>query len=409
MKQRSRHTLFIILLAIFLDLVSNGILILVIPPLLADPLSPTYLLPSYIPFEYSYVLLGFLIAAFPLMQFFSTPIVGEYSDIYGRKKILALTLSITGFSFGLLALGVIWKNIFLLFAARIIGGIGGGNISVAQAAIADITPPRQRTARFGLVGAAYGIGFIIGPVIGSILSNSDIVSWFNPSTPFWATAVLSVFAALLIQLYMSETHTPTNEGAISWFASIKHIIHAYGMKHLRGIFVTTFFFHAGLTLFATFFTVFLLDSFHLNQTAIGYYIAYVGIWMILTQGFLLRFLAKRFDEVSLLHVFLIAGAFSIFGYYFPDKLTGLLLVGACFALTNGISMAALPSLVSHRTNEKSQGEILGISASIQALAQVAPPIIAGFLAAKITPAAPVYISASIIALSWLIFIIFVRR
>jgi MFS transporter, DHA1 family, tetracycline resistance protein len=409
MKKRSDRALPVILFAIFLDLVSNGILILVIPPLLADPTSPSYLLPSYIPFEWSYILLGFLIAAWPLMQFFSTPIVGEYSDYYGRKKVLALTLTITGLSFCLLSWGVITKNIFLLFAARIIGGVGGGNISVAQAAIADITPPAQRAARFGLVGAAYGIGFIIGPVIGGVLSNPSIVSWFTPSTPFWVAALLSVMAAILIQFLMPETHTPTEKLSVPWFSAIKHIVHAYSLKPLRGIFVTTFLFHSGITLFATFFTVFLLNEFNLQQTAIGYYIAYVGIWMILTQGLLLRILSKKFDEVTLLRFFLIIGAISIFAYYFPDKLTGLLLVGACFALTNGISMAVLPSLVSRRSDESVQGEILGINASIQALAQVGPPILAGFLAAQISPSAPIYISAAIIALAWIAFVSFVRR
>ena len=409
MKKRTDRALPVILFAIFLDLVSNGILILVIPPLLADPTSPSYLLPSYIPTEYSYILLGFLIAAWPLMQFFSTPIVGEYSDYYGRKKVLALTLAITGFSFCILSVGVITQNLFLLFAARIIGGIGGGNISVAQAAIADITPPAQRAARFGLVGAAYGIGFIIGPVIGGVLSDPTLVSWFTSSTPFWAAAILSFIAALLIQISMPETHVPTQKFNIAWFSAIMHIIRAYGMKNLRGIFATTFLFHSGITLFATFFTVFLLNEFHLNQTDIGYYIAYVGVWMILTQGLFLRILSRKLDEITLLRIFLIVGAVSIFAYYFPDKLTGLLLVGACFALTNGISMAVLPSLVSRRSNESVQGEILGINASIQALAQVGPPILAGFLAAKIAPAAPIYISAFIIGFSWIVFLLFVRR
>jgi DHA1 family tetracycline resistance protein-like MFS transporter len=410
MKNSSSRTLPVILLAIFLDLVSNGILILVIPPLLADPTSPSYLLPSFIPVRYSYILLGFLIAAFPLMQFFSSPIIGEYSDHYGRKKVLAITLTLTGASFALLAMGVIMKSIFLLFAARILGGIGGGNISVAQAAIADITPPRLRAARFGLVGAAYGIGFIIGPVIGGILSDPNIVSWFDPSTPFWMASFLGLCAALLILLCMPETHTTLEKRFhVSWFSSIAHIIHAYKLKKLRGIFAANFLFHAGLTLFATFFTVFLLETFNLNQTAIGYYIAYTGIWMILTQGILLRILSKKFDEVLLLRFFLIAGAVSIFAYYFPDKLTGLLLVGACFALTNGISMAALPSLISRRSSDSIQGEILGINASLQALAQVGPPIIAGFLAAKIAPAAPVYISALIMATAWVVFIFYVKK
>lgn len=409
MKKPSDRALPVILFAVFLDLVSNGILVLVIPPLLADPYSHSYLLPPYISSEYGYILLGFLIAAFPLIQFFSTPIVGEYSDYYGRKKVLAITLTITGLSFGLFAYGVIIKNIYLLFAARIIGGIGGGNISVAQAAIADITPPRQRAARFGLVGAAYGIGFIIGPIIGGILSDPSIVSWFKPSTPFWAAAMFSLIGALLIQLLMPETHKTSKDFEVTWFSSVKHIMKAYGMKNLRGIFATTFLFHAGLTLFATFFTVFLIKSFNFNQTAIGYYIAYAGIWMILTQGFLLRILSKKFDEITLLRIFLIAGAISIFAYYFPDKLTGLLLVGACFAITNGISMATLPSLVSRRGNENIQGEILGINASIQALAQVGPPILAGFLAAEIAPSAPVYFSSIIIGLAWIAFMLLVRR
>ena len=409
MKKSSDRALPVILFAVFLDLVSNGILILVIPPLLADPSSPSYLLPSYIPIDYSYILLGFLIASWPLMQFFSTPVVGEYSDYFGRKKVLTITLFITGFSFCLLSTGVIFKNIFLLFAARIIGGIGGGNISVAQAAIADITPPAQRAARFGLVGAAYGIGFIIGPVIGGILSDPTLVSWFTASTPFWVAALLSFLAGVLIYVFMPETRKPSQTFEVTWFSAIVHIIRAYGMKNLRGIFGTTFLFHSGITLFATFFTVFLLDTFNLHQTAIGYYIAYVGIWMILTQGLFLRILSKRFDEVTLLRIFLLIGSLSICAYYFPDKLTGLLLVGACFALTNGISMAILPSLVSRRSSESIQGEILGINASIQALAQVAPPILAGFLAARISPSAPIYISAAIIALAWITFVMFVRR
>jgi DHA1 family tetracycline resistance protein-like MFS transporter len=342
-------------------------------------------------------------------MFFSTPILGEYSDYVGRRRIMTLSLVGTAVSLGLFATGIYVGSLTLLFISRILGGIMGGNLSVAQAAIADITPPKLRASRFGLIGAAYGVGFIVGPVIGGVLADQHLVSWFNASTPFIFAAIVSLVNAVLVFALMSETRPSLEKFVITWHRAISNIFKAYGMKKIRMIFVTNFLFQSGLTLFATFFSVFLISGFHFDQADIGYYIGFVGIWAIVSQGVLLRILSKRFDEFLLLRIFLLLGSASMFAFYIPDHIVGLLIVGALFALTNGINMASLPSIVSRRSPASTQGEILGINASVQALAQTAPPIIAGLMAAEISPSAPVYIAGGVIGLGWIIFMASVKK
>lgn len=411
MKRNDKRVMPVILLAIFIDLVCNGILVPIVPQLLADPSSTYYLLPANFPVSSAYIILGLLISAFPVFMFFSTPILGEYSDHVGRRKVLTITLSGTAFALALFATGVMIKSLVLLFIARILGGLMGGNLSVAQAAMADITPPEKRASRFGLIGAAYGFGFIIGPVIGGLLSSSDVVPWFNASTPFWFAAVLSLINAFLIFLFLADTRKKEllSSAPIVWHKALSNIARAWGMVRIRMVFATNFLFQAGLALFATFFAVFLTSSFGFDQVSVGYYIGYAGIWVIISQGIVLRFLSRRFDEISLLRVFLFLGAGSVFLYYITEHVIGLLIVGACFALTNGIVMASLPSLASRRASVSNQGEILGLNTSVQALAQAVPPTLAGFLASSITPSAPIYVAGAVIGAGWLLFVFTVRR
>ena len=175
----------VVLFTVFVDLLGVGILIPVIPQLMANPGSNYYLFPENTPASHGYIVLGFLVAIFPLMQFIATPILGQLSDKFGRKKILAISLAGTSMSYVLFAIGIMTKNIPLLFLSRGFDGITGGNIAVAQAAVADVTPPEKRARNFGLIGAVFGFGFIIGPYIGGKLSDPSIISWFNATTPFF--------------------------------------------------------------------------------------------------------------------------------------------------------------------------------------------------------------------------------
>lgn len=409
MPQRSSRALPIVLLAIFLDLLGYGILVPVVPQLFANPDSLYYVLSPSVSLSTGYIFLGFLIAAYPMIQFFSAPILGQYSDRHGRRPILIIALIGTGIGFIILAVGIVTKSIFLLFLSRALDGLCGGCISVAQAAIADLTRPRDRAKHFGLIGAAYGTGFILGPVIGGVLSDPGLVSWFSITTPFIFAALLSGINALLVYLYVSETNHFLVHKPISWYKGVVDIARAYGIKRLRGVFATNFFFTSGITFVATFFSVYLIDRFHMNQIGIGYYIGYAGLMIVVAQALIVPVLSKYFDEVRILRWTLLIGTVGIFSFYFPHTIPGLLLAGALFAMSNGISMAMLPSLASRRAPTHMQGEIMGINTSIQALSHIAPPILSGFIAANIAPAAPVYIAGAAVGIAWIVFGIFVRR
>lgn len=406
---RNPRAIPIVLLAIFLDLVGYGILVPVVPQLFANPDSLYYVLSPSTPMAVGYILLGFLIATYPMVQFFSAPIMGQYSDRHGRRPVLTIALIATAVGFFILAIGIVTHNIFLLFFSRFIDGAAGGSISVAQAAIADLTKPKERAKHFGLIGAAYGTGFIIGPVLGGILSDPTLISWFSITTPFLFAAALSLANAFLVFRYVGETNKRIQGAAINIYKGLGDIIRAYGMKRLRAVFGTNFFFNAGVTFVATFFSVYLIDRFHMTQLGIGYYIGYAGLWIVIAQAVLVPLLSRYYDEVVLLRWSLVLGSLGIFAFYLPYTIPGLLLTGAFFALANGMSMSLLPSLASRRAPGHIQGEIMGINTSVQAFSQIGPPVLAGFLAATIAPAAPVYIAGAAVGTAWLFFIAFVRR
>lgn len=400
-----RTPLTILVFTIFLDLLGFGILIPIVPQLLANPLSKEFLLPAGMSVNQGYIILGFLTAVFPIGIFFAAPILGQLSDRYGRKRLLAVSIAGTSLSYVVFAMGVLTKNIPLLFVARAFDGITGGNIAIAQASIADVTKPEDRAKNFGLIGAAFGLGFIIGPYIGGKLSDPSVVSWFNAATPFWFTAILSALNVLSLLLFLPETHETRNHALIiRWGKSLHNIMHAFSLEALRPLFITGLFFQGGFAFFITFFGVFLIKRFGFTQSNIGDYFAYVGLWIALTQGIITRLVARRFHERRVLRVSIAVTGIGILLFFFPTHWWMLLFITPVFAVANGLSQANLVGLVSKSASPAIQGEVLGINASVQSLAQSIPPLLGGFVAAEITPESPVVISSMIIIFAGLLFL-----
>lgn len=399
-----RNSLLVVFLTIFVDMLGFGILIPVIPLLLANPSSEYFLLPHSFTISQGYIILGFLTASFPIMQFFATPILGELSDKFGRKPVLAISLTGTCISYLIFAFGILTRNIPLLFLSRGFDGITGGNVSVAQAAVADITEPKDRAKTFGLLGAAFGLGFILGPYIGGKLSDPSIYSGFSAVTPFLFAAGLSFINVLSVIFLFPETHKTKNaEKVIHWAQSIKNIIKAYGIKELRPIFATNFLFNAGFTFYTTFFSVFLINRFAFNQSNIGDFFSYVGLWVAITQGLITRKLSKHLDEVQVLRISLIGAGIVVGIYFIPNAAWQLLLVAPFLALFVGTTFANTNSLVSRSASPQMQGEILGINTSVQALAQSIPPILSGYIAASLTPESPIIVSSIVMIFSGVLF------
>ncbi len=401
----------IILFTVFLDVLGVGILIPVIPQLVY-----TIFQPAGYSMNTSLILLGWLTAIYPLMQFLATPILGQLSDRYGRRPVLGFSLFGTGVGYILFAIGIITKNIPLLFAARALDGVTGGNISVARATIADVSPPEHRTKNFGLIGAAFGIGFVFGPYIGARLAAPDTSffglfdtpSWFSSATPFWFTAILSFINVILLLIILPETHKHINSKLkVAWSKSLANIQHAATSPALRVIFTSEFLFWGGFTFFTTFFQILLIQKLGFKVNNVGDFFAYIGIWIALTQGILTPLLAKRYKNHQILRVAFLGMSIALMLQLIPSNTTQLLLFAPLIAIFNGLVMANVSALVSLTAGPENQGEVLGIEASVQALAQAIPAIIAGYVA-TMGINMPVIVGSALIFVGWLVFVLFYK-
>ncbi len=402
--QKAR-TLPVVFAIILVDMLGVGILIPVIPLLLTDPAYPYHLGLSM---RSGLITLGLLMATFPLLQFFATPILGQLSDRVGRKPVLIISIIGTSLSYVVFAIGIITKNVPLLFASRALDGITGGNIAVAQAAIADSTTPENRAKSFGIIGAAFGIGFIVGPFLGGKLSDPQLVSWFSATTPFWFAAILAALNVLAVLFYFKETLVHVRDESMHPLQALINIKKAVLNPRLRALFTSSFLFQSGFTFFTTFLGVYLISKFSFNQGDIGNYFALVGICIVFTQGIVTGFVAKRFTPRAILITTLLGVSTTIYLLHVVQTVTAFYLVTIPNAMCIGLIMANITALISREASPREQGEVLGIGTSVQALAGAIPPAIAGFAAASISPAAPLIAASCIISISALVFILFVH-
>ena len=404
-----KNPLAVIFLTVFVDLLGYGILIPVVPLLLTDPTSPYYLLPAGWSVGQGYFLLGVLLATYPLGQFFSAPILGQLSDQFGRKRILAVSLAGTCLGYVLFAVGVLLHSIPLLFASRLLDGLTGGNFAVAMASIADVSKPEHRAKNFGLIGAAFGLGFILGPYLGGKLSDPNVLAWFSAATPFWFAAGLSLLNIISILAFFPETHqTRAPWSALDWGKSVKNIFAAFKIPGAQLLFGTTFLINAGFTFFITFFSVFMIKRFGFQQGEIGDFFSYIGLWIVITQALIVRQLAGRFHEASILKFSIPVLGVAVLLHFLPNGWSGLLLVAPVLAVANGLTQANLSALISRSVGPEVQGEVIGITSSLAAVAQTVPPLLSGVIAAALSPAAPIAVGALVLLLGGVLFILHYR-
>lgn len=407
--RKMKTPLAIIFFTIFIDMLGVGILIPVVPQLFANPLSPAYLLPGALRPDTGYIMLGLLIAVYPLGQFLATPILGQLSDRYGRRPILGFSIAGTALSYFIFAFGIFTKNIPLLYASRFFDGLTGGNISVAQAAIADTSTPENRAKNFGLLGAAFGIGFILGPFIGGKLADPDIVSWFTAATPFVFAGILATLNLFFILFVFPETNPTRVLQPLRWNQSFTNIKRAFHIPELKALFTTNFLYSAGFSFFTTFFSVFLIARLGYDESQIGNYFAYIGLWVAFTQAVITRRLSRKMNEVEILSITLLATGVTMLAYFLVHASYQLLLVAPLFAIANGLSVANMTALISRKARSEIQGEVLGLNASVLAFAQIIPPAVSGFIAALLKPGTPLIVSSIFMCSAGLYFIVFERK
>lgn len=391
-----KNPLTSIFITVLIDLISFGIIIPILPGILIE--------------KHGYIIFGLLIALFPFGQFLSTPIWGELSDKFGRRNLLLLSIFSTFLSYIIFIYGIMSENISLLLIGRFVSGLMGGNISIAQAAIADTSKDEDKTKNFGLIGAAFGLGVIIGPYLGGVFSNPSLHPSFDILTPFYLSLTLSLLNTLFVYFFFKETlKSRIDSGKIDYLASLKHIYKSFTYKPLKHIFFTNFFFQSGFAFFATFFSVFLISKFSFKESEVGNFYALIGVSVVLTQIFITKPLSKKFPPEKILKYSLLFSALIMPLYLVPSMWQGLIPLVILFAVANGLSQAGTIALLSQKSESSHQGEVMGINSSLQALGQAVPPLVSGFASSYFSPSTPILIAGFIGFVSWFIFIYFVNK
>lgn len=346
---------------------------------------------------------GLLLACYPAMQLFGAPILGTLSDKYGRKPVLTVALIGTLIGYALFAYAIVIKSLGLLFFARLLPGFTGGNVSIVMSAISDISTDDARTRNFGLVGLAFAIGFILGPTIGGIMADNTVVSWFNHSVPFIFTAFLTLVNILLVQFIFKETLKEKKEGKVNFLKGITNIGKSFQIPSLRGVFTVVLLFSIGFTFFTQYFSVYLIEKFEWTEKDIGFLYGWVGIWLAITQGLIVRKLSFKFKPKFLLLRSMPIVALGVCLLLLPKAGWAFYLINPLIAIGIGITSPNLTTVVSEQAGPDQQGEILGINQSMQSLGNLIPAIVGGFLA-SLGISFTLIASGAMVVIAWVVYI-----
>ena len=341
--------LAIVFLTIFVNLVGFGIII---------PLLPFYAQT----FGASPLVIGLLFASFSVSQLVAAPILGDLSDRWGRRPVLIFSLLGTVVSFVMLALA---QSLAMLFAARIVDGLSGGNITTARAYIADITTEEKRAKAFGVLGAAFGLGFIVGPALGAAFSH------ISYTAPIWAAAAITVVATALAYFWLPETvHRAHAGGRAPWHA----LADLWRRTHLRRLFTIDFVYWTAFAVYQTTFALFGAHRFGFDAAHTGYLLSAFGFLGVVVQGGLVGPVVSALGERQTLALGLLFAAVGWGGSAMTHSIpvfVGMLVPGA---IGIGLTNATLSSLISKAASRSEQGRVQGAAGALESLGRTIGPV-----------------------------------
>ena len=356
----------------------NPTLLILMLIMLVNALSYGTIIPLLYPYATRFginpVGLSFLFASFSLAQLIATPIIGRLSDKFGRKPLLLISLLGTSLSLALFASA---ESALMLFVARIFDGITGGNVSVAQASIADSTKKENRAQAFGMLGAAFGFGFLFGPAIGGLLST------YSLAAPFWFGSGLALIATIAGMFFLHETLPPKKreKQSVSPTSNFNTIVAAFNNPLTSTVLIVSLIFSTSLNAWIIGFNAFSTDILHLSTRNIGLIFASFGFISIVMQAWGIRVLFKRFTQKnSILLYSLIFSFLAIGSLYFVESYIPYLVMIMLYAVVSAPINPLLTSFLSERTHESDQGKIMGINQAIISMGQVIGPLFAGLIA-----------------------------
>ncbi|PZQ99249.1 MAG: ABC transporter permease [Cereibacter sphaeroides] len=397
----SPHAVLFALITVFLDMVGFGIIMPVLPQLIEDV--------GHIDLAGASIIGGWMFVAFSLAQFICSPIAGNLSDRYGRRPLLLLAIFGLGLDFLFCALA---PTLFWLFVGRILAGICGSSYVIANAYIADVTPPDQRAKAFGMMGAAFGVGFVLGPALGGLLGE------LGPRVPFFVAAGISALNLIYGFFVLPESLPPEKRRPFEWrranpFGALKVFRQYSGVLPLLTV-LTVFFF--ATSVYPAIWAFWGIAKFGWSAALVGLTLAAFGIVTALFQGFLTGPAVARFGEWRVALIGLVAAAAVLAGYGMVTSLTGVLILLILHG-PEGFVHPMLTAMMSKAVPDDAQGELQGGISAVTNLAMLFGTLIFAQVfgrfmaedAAFRSPDVAYYLASAILFVTLILFLLLVRR
>lgn len=358
----NKRAVYFILLTVMIDAIGIGLIMPVMPALLLDLGGSTL--------ANAAIWGGIMSTVFALMQFLFGPLVGNLSDRFGRRKVLLVSLSVMAVDYVLM--GIAW-SIWLLLLARILGGITAANHSTASAVIADVSKPEERGANFGLLGAAFGIGFILGPVIGGLAAQ------WGPRAPFFVAAVLAAAIAAFGYFVLEETVTDQNRRPFEWRRALPWGAFAQVGK-LAGqtrMLVVLFFQEVAFMVYPVVWAFYTIAKFGWEEWLVGLSLGAFGVMMAFSQGVLIRYVIPRLGEYRTAVLGLSMELLSFIGIALAPA-TWVIFALLPLSAIGMLAGPAMQGILSRAVPDNAQGELQGVVSSVRAIASIlAPSVMTG--------------------------------
>jgi len=375
MTEMQKSKLSILFAIVFVDLLGFSLIL---------PLIPFYAKE----FGASDTVIGLLVASYAAAQLIGAPVLGRLSDRFGRRPILLISILGTAVGFVMLAFA---NSLWMLFASRILDGLTGGNISVAQAYITDITDRENRARGLGIIGAAFGLGFIIGPAVGGLMSTVGAsMDAASDGAITWQFAIPALIAALLafvnmvaVYFFLPESLSAEQREELASRPqdefSFRNLRAAFQRPRVGSLFTIRFFSGLAFSMLTTIFALYALNKFGLGVSQTAFILAYVGVLSVFIQGFGIGRLTARFEERWLVFVSTVVLTISLLLWAITPSVTVLLIILIPIAFGGGVLNTLINSLLSKSVTNEEVGGTLGISAAIESSTRVIAPTLGGVL------------------------------
>lgn len=350
------------------------------------------------------ILYGVALGIFSLTMLIGAPLLGDLSDILGRKKVLIIGLLVSCVAYFIGAIGINFHMVSILILSRFISGFSAGSQPIAQAAIADVSNPNKKAVNMALMTFMACLGFIAGPIIGGYFANSHILPWFTFATPFYVATILAFVNAVAVILFFKETYVPQRKNAFDYRKGLLKLVLAFKDTRVKKLLQVLLLLQTGFAIFFMYISLYLTRLFHFSTTAIGHYLAYVGIIWAITFIFIMRLADKYLSLDKIMLFSLMIGSAALLGVIFSNQVFIWLIV-IPLAISNGLTYTSMLALLSNAVDKESQGWVMGVASAVVAAAWGVGSLTAGVVGA-------VHIHLPFIIAAWLTLtalLVFLRR